>query len=86
MLILYRVSELSLTRIRSIFPSFSCRYTGTEGIYTHTVAYERDPACLECSPASPLEVSPDATLQQVHPLFHVACKHPCPSQRCLMFT
>ncbi len=41
------------------------RYTGTDGIYTHTVAYERDPACLECSPAAPLEVQPDATLQQV---------------------
>ena len=44
------------------------RYTGAEGVYTHTVAYERDPACLECSPAAPLEVPPDATLQQVHRL------------------
>ena len=41
------------------------RYTGAEGVYTHTVAYERDAACLECSPAAPLEVPHDATLQQV---------------------
>ena len=34
-------------------------------MYTHTVAYERDAACLECSPAAPLEVPHDATLQQV---------------------
>jgi hypothetical protein len=34
-------------------------------VYTHTVAYERDAACLECSPAAPLEVPHDATLQQV---------------------
>jgi hypothetical protein len=29
------------------------------------VAYERDAACLECSPAAPLDVPHDATLQQV---------------------
>jgi len=40
-------------------------YTGAEGIYTHTVGYERDPECLECSPAQLLEVSPSHTLQQV---------------------
>lgn len=44
------------------------RYTGAEGIYTHTVGYERDPECLECSPAQLLEVSPSHTLQQVPPL------------------
>ena len=38
---------------------------GTDSIYTHTVAYERDPNCPMCSAGVPLQVSPSATLQQV---------------------
>mmetsp|Transcript_13364 Transcript_13364/g.28380 ORF Transcript_13364/g.28380 Transcript_13364/m.28380 type:complete len:433 (-) Transcript_13364:427-1725(-) len=40
-------------------------YVGTAGIYTHTVAYEKDPECLVCSAGVPLEVEASATLQQV---------------------
>jgi hypothetical protein len=55
-----------ITNIKHSFDFLRCcRYTGAEGVYTHTVAYERDAACLECSPAAPLEVPHDATLQQV---------------------
>ncbi|KAK9867203.1 hypothetical protein WJX84_006071 [Apatococcus fuscideae] len=40
-------------------------YVGTDGIYTHTVQYERDPACLICSTGVPLEAPASSTLQQV---------------------
>ena len=29
---------------------------GTHGIYTHTVAYEKDPECMVCSSGVPVEV------------------------------
>lgn len=70
-----KLSSLSLGYLHKEFVptcALHCRrYTGAEGVYTHTVAYERDAACLECSPAAPLEVPHDATLQQVGP--------PCPA-------
>ena len=37
-------------------------YVGTSGVYTHTVAYERDPECPVCSPGVRLELPRDATL------------------------
>ncbi|CAD7698697.1 unnamed protein product [Ostreobium quekettii] len=40
-------------------------YMGGEGIYTHTVAYERDPECLVCSPGISFPCRRDMTLQQV---------------------
>ena len=45
-----------------------CSYTGTDGIYTYTVAYDRDPACLSCSAGLPVDVGPSDTLQQVDSL------------------
>jgi len=41
------------------------RYVGTEGVYTHTVAYERDAACAMCSAGVPFRVRASDTLQQV---------------------
>ncbi len=38
---------------------------GTEGVYTHTVAYERDAACAMCSAGVPFRVRASDTLQQV---------------------
>ncbi len=43
------------------------RYTGSQGIYTHTVAYERDPHCPVCSPGVQVAVQQSATLQEVRP-------------------
>jgi hypothetical protein len=43
----------------------SCRYVGTEGVYTHTVAYERDPVCPICSAGVPFTVQPTMTLREV---------------------
>eukprot|EP00963_Diacronema_lutheri_P004902 scaffold363_cov331-Pavlova_lutheri.AAC.23 len=40
-------------------------YVGSNGVYTHTVEYERDPECIVCSMGVPLHCSKDATLQQV---------------------
>lgn len=40
------------------------RYVGTDGVYTHTVAYERDAACPMCSAGVPFRVRPSDTLQQ----------------------
>ena len=45
--------------------SCKCRYVGTDGIYTHTAAYEQDPQCSICSPGIPFEVQSSMTLQQV---------------------
>ncbi|CAI7903880.1 unnamed protein product, partial [Closterium sp. NIES-54] len=39
-------------------------YVGTQGVYSHTVAYERDPECLVCSAGVPVTVPSTATLQQ----------------------
>ena len=41
------------------------RYMGSQGIYTHTVAYERDADCPICGCGVPLGIDPDMTLQQV---------------------
>lgn len=41
------------------------RYTGSQGIYTHTVAYERNPQCPVCSPGIELQAPAGSTLQQV---------------------
>jgi hypothetical protein len=40
-------------------------YMGADGVYTHTVCYERDEQCLVCSPGVPVPASDDMTLQQV---------------------
>ncbi|BDA43199.1 NEDD8-activating enzyme E1 catalytic subunit [Coccomyxa sp. Obi] len=40
-------------------------YVGADGVYTHTVAYERDAACTVCSSSVPFEVASTDTLQQV---------------------
>ena len=36
-----------------------------DGVYTHTVKYEKDAACPMCSASVPFEVSSKDTLQQV---------------------
>jgi carbohydrate-selective porin OprB len=41
------------------------RYTGGQGIYTHTVSYEKDSDCPICSAGVVIKVDTDATLQQV---------------------
>ena len=38
------------------------RFNGTHGVYTHTVAYDRDAACAVCGAGVPLEAPADATL------------------------
>ena len=38
-------------------------YVGTDGVYSHTVEYERDPSCVVCSPGIAHSVSVDATLE-----------------------
>ncbi|MEW5308906.1 MAG: hypothetical protein WDW38_000826 [Sanguina aurantia] len=40
-------------------------YMGAQGLYTHTVAYEKDPNCLLCSSGISLQVESESTLQQV---------------------
>ncbi|KAL3150768.1 hypothetical protein ABBQ32_000541 [Trebouxia sp. C0010 RCD-2024] len=40
-------------------------YIGTDGIYTHTAAYEQDPLCSICSPGILFQVQSSMTLQQV---------------------
>ena len=37
-------------------------YVGLDGVYSHTVEYERDPVCVVCSPGIAHVVSVDATL------------------------
>ncbi|GJP78008.1 hypothetical protein CLOP_g8341 [Closterium sp. NIES-67] len=39
-------------------------YVGTQGVYSHTVAYERDPECIVCSAGVPVTVPSTASLQQ----------------------
>lgn len=53
-------STAELIKEKTLF----CRYVGTDGIYTHTVEYERDPACLICSSGVPLHAPTSSTLQQ----------------------
>lgn len=36
-----------------------------EGVYTHTVKYEKDPACPMCSASVPFEVASIDTLEKV---------------------
>ena len=38
-------------------------YVGTDGVYSHTVEYERDPSCVVCSPGIAHSMSVDATLE-----------------------
>jgi len=38
-------------------------FNGVKGVYTHTVAYDRDPTCPVCSSGVPLVLPPGATLQ-----------------------
>lgn len=38
-------------------------FNGTRGVYTHTVAYDRDPCCPVCSPGVPLALARGSTLQ-----------------------
>ncbi|WIA10224.1 hypothetical protein OEZ85_010426 [Tetradesmus obliquus] len=57
-------------------------YTGSQGIYTHTVAYERDPQCPVCSAGVEVVAPADSTLQQVidlmlaHPQLGKMLAHP----------
>lgn len=50
------------------------RYVGTDSIYSLTSKYERDPQCIICGPATIMEVSSGASLQETidqlvqHPL------------------
>jgi ubiquitin-activating enzyme E1 C len=37
-------------------------YNGAREVYTHTVAYEKDPECVACSPGVSLEIPRDCTL------------------------
>eukprot|EP00249_Psilotum_nudum_P002700 c15822_g1_i1 orf=405-1733(-) len=39
-------------------------YVGTQGIYTHTVSYEKDPNCLVCSAGALMEVDSSVSLQK----------------------
>lgn len=40
-------------------------YMGADGVYTHTVCYERDDQCLVCSAGVPVQASDEMTLEQV---------------------
>lgn len=40
-------------------------YTGSHGVYSHTVAYERDPTCVVCSAGTAVDISRDATVQEL---------------------
>lgn len=55
----------SLTHVQMFTPMFCNRYMGAQGLYTHTVAYEKDPNCLLCSSGISLQVESENTLQQV---------------------
>ncbi|CAI5502882.1 unnamed protein product [Closterium sp. Naga37s-1] len=41
-----------------------CANVGTQGVYSHTLAYDRDLECLVCSAGVPVTVPSTATLQQ----------------------
>ena len=51
----------------------SFRYMGGEGIYTHTVAYEKDSQCAICSPGISMTISETRTLED---LVSMIAKHP----------
>jgi hypothetical protein len=40
-------------------------YSGTDGVYTHTEAYQKDESCPICSPGVPVTVSNGTTLLEV---------------------
>eukprot|EP00850_Spirogloea_muscicola_P019109 SM000183S04003 [mRNA] locus=s183:200474:203745:- [translate_table: standard] len=40
-------------------------YVGSQGVYTHTVSYEKDAACIVCSPSVPLRVPSSLTLREL---------------------
>ena len=40
-------------------------YMGSQGIYTHTVAYEKDPQCIVCGPGISVSVTAEQTLEHV---------------------
>lgn len=42
-------------------------YMGSDGVYTHTIAHERDSGCLMCGSGLPLPASDETTLEQVGP-------------------
>lgn len=58
------------------------RYSGPDGVYTHTFAHERDPHCPVCSPGVSLECARGATLRDViaaikaHPSMGPRAAHP----------
>lgn len=39
-------------------------YVGTDGVYSHTVEYERDPSCVVCSPGIAHALNANATLEE----------------------
>lgn len=41
------------------------RFNGTRGVYTHTVAYDRDAACPVCSPGVALDMMAHSTLAEL---------------------
>ena len=49
------------------------RYMGGEGIYTHTVAYEKDPQCMVCSSGISMIISESKTLEE---LLAMVSEHP----------
>ncbi len=48
---------------------------GSQGIYTHTVSYERDSSCPICGSGVPLDVDRSMTLQQAR-RSRRGCKNP----------
>ena len=56
-------------------------YNGTDGVYTHTVKYERDDADPACSAGTAVPVTPELTLQQVRTASlsgsRLCAAHPC---------
>ncbi|KAK3284824.1 NEDD8-activating enzyme E1 catalytic subunit [Cymbomonas tetramitiformis] len=40
-------------------------YMGAAGIYTHTVAYEKDPECIVCSAGVPVAIEESTTLEEL---------------------
>ena len=49
-------------------------YVGTDGVYSHTVEYERDPMCVMCSPGIAHSVSAYATLKDF--MSSIVAAHP----------
>ncbi len=56
---------LAAANARACSPTSTCRYVGTDGVYTLTTPYERDEKCPICSAGVSFEVAPSTTLQQV---------------------